>query len=48
MERRRVDVELVDDHWQTDEAWTANLKPYFNDFVHHDGHLFGFDRCDIR
>jgi outer membrane protein assembly factor BamB len=30
--------------WSAEERWMTNrLKPYFNDFVVHNGHAFGFD-----
>lgn len=41
---RRVTVARQDGTWATDERWSTNgLKPYFSDFVVHEGHAYGFD-----
>jgi len=41
---RRVAVTHRPDGWTTEERWTSTgLKPYFNDYVVHNGHAFGFD-----
>ena len=41
---RRLSVANGPNGWNVEERWTTNgLKPYFNDFVVHDGHAFGFD-----
>ena len=41
---RRLAVHQGSDGWSVEERWTSNgLKPYFNDFVVHRGHAFGFD-----
>jgi hypothetical protein len=41
---RRIAVAHAPGGWTVDERWTsAALKPYFNDFVVHNGHAFGFD-----
>ena len=44
---RRVEVHQTDDGWDVNGDWTVSLKPYFNDFVYHDGHLYGFDGRDL-
>ena len=40
---QRVDVTQGPDGWDVKESWLAPLKPYFNDFVYYQGHLYGFD-----
>ncbi|HMX25902.1 MAG TPA: PQQ-binding-like beta-propeller repeat protein [Blastocatellia bacterium] len=41
---RRLAVKRDADKWAVEERWTSNgLKPYFNDFVIHKGHAYGFD-----
>jgi hypothetical protein len=41
---RRLAIVKKADQWTVQERWTSNgLKPYFNDFVVHNSHAFGFD-----
>ena len=41
---RRIAVAHGPAGWTVEERWTSRgLKPYFNDFVVHEGHAFGFD-----
>jgi len=41
---RRIAVAHGPAGWSASERWTSRgLKPYFNDFVVHEGHAFGFD-----
>jgi len=41
---RRLDVTHGSGGWTVAERWTSNgLKPFYNDFVVHKGHAFGFD-----
>jgi outer membrane protein assembly factor BamB len=41
---RRVSVTQADGAWKVEERWASKgLKPYFNDFVVHKGHAYGFD-----
>jgi outer membrane protein assembly factor BamB len=41
---RRLAVTHAAGRWSVQERWTSNgLKPYFNDYVVHKGHAYGFD-----
>jgi hypothetical protein len=41
---RRLTVKATADGWTAEERWTTRgLKPYFNDFVVHESHAYGFD-----
>jgi outer membrane protein assembly factor BamB len=41
---RRVALTHGSDGWKAEERWhSRGLKPYFNDFVVHEGHAYGFD-----
>jgi len=42
---RRIDVSFDGEQPEITERWTSrNIKPDHNDFVAHNGHLYGFDR----
>jgi outer membrane protein assembly factor BamB len=41
---RRIAVDRGPGGWTSEKRWgSADLKPYFNDFVVHGGHAYGFD-----
>ena len=40
----RISVRHTSGRWAVEEHWSSNrLKPYFNDFVVHNDHAYGFD-----
>jgi outer membrane protein assembly factor BamB len=41
---RRLAVSRGTDGWKVEERWMSNtLKPYYNDYVIHNGHAYGYD-----
>lgn len=41
---RRLRIDKVEDSWIVEEQWTTRrFRPYFNDFVYHEGYCYGFD-----
>jgi outer membrane protein assembly factor BamB len=41
---RRIGIKQTSGKWTTEERWTSNgLKPFYNDYVVHKGHAYGFD-----
>lgn len=41
---KRFDLVHADGKWSTKQTWLSkDLKPYYNDFVIHDGYAYGFD-----
>jgi hypothetical protein len=45
---RRIAVVHGSGGWTAQERWTSDgLKPYFSDFVVHNGHAFGFDGSNL-
>ena len=48
-EIRRIRLAHGPDGWNVEERWSSNrLKPYFSDYVVHEGHAFGFDGSTSR
>jgi len=45
---RRLSFTHTKDEWNIKDVWTSKgLKPYFNDFIVHKGHAYGFDGLTI-
>ena len=41
---RRLRIDKTEDSWNVEEQWTTRrFRPYFNDFVFHEGYCYGFD-----
>lgn len=41
---RKLTIAREGDRWKVEPDWTSrNMKPYFNDFVLHEGYVYGFD-----
>jgi outer membrane protein assembly factor BamB len=41
---QRIEVRREGEAWATEAKWTTRaIKPYFNDLVAHQGHVYGFD-----
>ena len=41
---RLFEARLDSGSWKVEEQWTSkNFRPYFNDFVHHEAYLYGYD-----
>lgn len=46
---RVLKVTRNDEAWLVEEGWTAKrFRPYFNDFVEHDGYCYGYDGSRLK
>lgn len=46
---KRLDITYADGLWEAEEAWVAKrFRPYFNDNVFHEGHVYGFDNSVFK